>query len=70
MNGKWSWWGGWSECTRMCDGGVQTRERKCNEPEPENDGNDCYGAKWEGKQCGQQKCPGLYNNKEGNHRVI
>ncbi|XP_021349762.1 thrombospondin-1-like [Mizuhopecten yessoensis] len=57
VHGRWSIWQEWTVCPVMCNGGVQRRERHCNEPGPKFGGNKCYGAKWEGKECGMQKCP-------------
>ena len=42
-DGEWSEWGGWSECSKTCGGGVQYRERNCSNPAPANGGKECEG---------------------------
>ena len=32
IDGEWSEWSDWSHCSHSCDGGVQFKERKCNNP--------------------------------------
>lgn len=32
IDGGWSSWTEWSECSRSCGGGVITRERECSRP--------------------------------------
>ena len=59
VNGGWSNWTDWTECSLTCDpGGVQTRERNCSNPMPAFGGNDCVGDSVETKQCNKRPCPG------------
>lgn len=56
VDGGWSEWGPYSQCTRECDGGIQYRERQCNNPKP-NHGRDCHGESREHRICNPQECP-------------
>lgn len=51
IHGKWSDWAGWSSCSLTCGAGVQTRDRKCNNPAPSHNGNFCTGDPYEIKPC-------------------
>ncbi|KAL9968789.1 hypothetical protein ACROYT_G020914 [Oculina patagonica] len=56
VNGGWSPWSSWSECTYSCGGGKQTRNRSCTNPPPANGGKDCKGKKSEDSSCNKDKC--------------
>ena len=58
VNGQWGAWEEWSSCTESCNGGVQMRIRKCNNPSPANGGRDCRGLKEQTQRCNIQACPG------------
>ena len=58
VDGGWSDYGEWSACTEECGGGEQTRERKCNNPAPENGGADCEGESVEARSCNEDGCVG------------
>ena len=32
VDGGWSEWTSWSNCSRMCNGGVEASEKHCNNP--------------------------------------
>ena len=57
VNGGWGEWSDWSECSAVCDGGTQTRSKKCNNPAPANGGADCEGESSETRSCNEQACP-------------
>ncbi|EDO49970.1 predicted protein, partial [Nematostella vectensis] len=57
-DGKWSQWTTWSDCSRQCGGGLQVRERKCNNPAPANGGKFCEGETMERQECNKQSCGG------------
>ena len=41
VNGSWSNWTVWGECSKSCDSGLQKRYRECNNPSPVGGGLDC-----------------------------
>lgn len=62
INGSWSYWGAWSECTKMCDGGTTTRRRECNSPKPQYGGKECEGEAYASTTCNDWTCPDLPPN--------
>ena len=56
VDGGWSEWSDFSECTTTCGTGYQTRERTCNNPKPAHGGRDCQGEKFELKECKKDSC--------------
>ena len=59
IDGGWGDYGDWSECSKECGGGIQTRTRKCDNPVPYY-GADCEGAESESRACNTQKCSGNF----------
>ena len=66
VDGGWSEYGEWSECSAECDGGTQTRTKECNNPAPQHGGADCEGEGEETRECNTQACEGIYFNKDKN----
>ena len=60
VDGGYSAFGDWSECSAECDGGTQTRTRQCNDPAPINGGKECEGGDSETKNCNEDPCPGNF----------
>ena len=58
VDGGWSEFGAWSECSADCGGGTQTRTRTCTNPAPVKGGADCIGDNTEEQLCFRWKCPG------------
>ena len=58
VDGGYSDFGDWSECSAECDGGTQTRSRTCTNPAPAHGGADCVGDSTETRECNTQACPG------------
>ncbi|XP_038067052.1 A disintegrin and metalloproteinase with thrombospondin motifs 18-like [Patiria miniata] len=56
VHGNWSDYGDYSSCSRSCGGGVQQKERLCNNPEPQNGGRYCEGSSHIYRMCNIQKC--------------
>ncbi|XP_037308845.2 adhesion G protein-coupled receptor B1 isoform X8 [Pungitius pungitius] len=61
INGGWSVWGQWAECSSQCGGGIQTRTRTCQSPAEES--YQCEGVLEEGRPCNSQPC----NTGKGRH---
>ena len=53
-------WTAWSECSKMCGGGIIAHTRLCLEPEPYANGRPCEGSNREERPCNVVKCPGNY----------
>uniref|UniRef100_A0A3Q2V3A0 Adhesion G protein-coupled receptor B1a n=1 Tax=Haplochromis burtoni TaxID=8153 RepID=A0A3Q2V3A0_HAPBU len=56
INGGWSVWGQWAQCSSECGGGIQTRIRTCRSPPEES--YLCEGIVEEGRPCNSQSCTG------------
>ncbi|XP_032220680.2 transmembrane protease serine 6 isoform X2 [Nematostella vectensis] len=56
VDGNWSEWSRWSDCTRTCNGGHTLRSRKCNNPTPQGGGRVCAGEGNQEKACNTQRC--------------
>ncbi|KAL1139575.1 hypothetical protein AAG570_006557 [Ranatra chinensis] len=56
VDGGWGDWGPWSKCSRTCGGGVEIRERICNNPQPKHLGRYCQGTRKEYTICNTQPC--------------
>nr|CAJ65510.3 HyTSR1 protein [Hydra vulgaris] len=57
VNGKFTSWSSYSECTEPCNGGYQRRTRTCTDPAPAHGGLPCSGPVEDKKSCNIQKCP-------------
>ena len=58
VNGGWTEYNIWSECSVTCGGGNQTRNRSCTNPSPSFGGRQCTGSSIENRVCGTEHCPG------------
>lgn len=58
-DGGYTEWTVWSNCSKDCGEGSQTRSRLCENPEPGRYGKDCYrfGVNQEQKPCFLKICP-------------
>ncbi|KAL5248998.1 hypothetical protein ACHWQZ_G018005 [Mnemiopsis leidyi] len=65
VDGGYSDFGDWSECSAVCGGGTQTRTRTCTNPAPANGGADCVGSSSEIRQCNANACPRPVNGRYG-----
>lgn len=58
VNGGWSPWNSFTECSASCGGGVKSRYRKCNSPLPDHDGIPCDPMEAnESLICNEVNCP-------------
>ncbi|VDI02392.1 Hypothetical predicted protein, partial [Mytilus galloprovincialis] len=51
VDGDWSGWSFWNTCSATCNGGIQDRNRKCDDPQPSNGGISCKGTPIESRPC-------------------
>ena len=49
-------WGGWSECSKSCGGGIRTKKRECVD-QRDNFGNPCLANLVETENCNTNPCP-------------
>ncbi|XP_078703551.1 SCO-spondin-like [Branchiostoma floridae x Branchiostoma belcheri] len=59
IDGNWTPWTTWTECSQSCVGGSRYRQRSCNNPAPGFGGQDCTGPPAESQECGApcDECP-------------
>ncbi|XP_060929152.1 A disintegrin and metalloproteinase with thrombospondin motifs 8-like [Limanda limanda] len=56
VDGGWSLWGPWQQCSRTCGGGVEFSYRECADPVPQNGGKYCEGQRVQYQSCNTQPC--------------
>ena len=59
VNGGWSQWQSWSECSVRCGRGIRKKTRLCNNPSPLNGGQTCQGLSVMKDEC-SIPCPGEF----------
>lgn len=60
VDGEWSDWQNWGQCSVSCENGTMVRQRQCDNPAPAYGGHNCSGADQETKACDSGKpCPGI-----------
>ncbi|XP_005375138.1 PREDICTED: hemicentin-1 isoform X1 [Chinchilla lanigera] len=57
VDGRWSEWSLWEECTKSCGRGNRTRTRTCNNPPAQHGGRPCEGNAVEIIMCNVRPCP-------------
>ncbi|CAL1547996.1 unnamed protein product [Lymnaea stagnalis] len=57
VDGSWSEWSDFSECSTSCGPGVSKRVRTCDSPLPQFGGKNCIGPDINTKKCEIIKCP-------------
>ena len=61
MSGNWSLWSDWSYCTQPCGGGIQSRNRTCDNPSPAFGGLFCPNESDEDQDCNTNSCPEFFD---------
>uniref|UniRef100_A0A6Q2ZL87 Peptidase M12B domain-containing protein n=1 Tax=Esox lucius TaxID=8010 RepID=A0A6Q2ZL87_ESOLU len=56
VDGSWSTWGPWQQCSRTCGGGVEFSHRECTDPVPQHGGKYCEGQRVRYQSCNTQLC--------------
>ncbi|VDH96262.1 Hypothetical predicted protein [Mytilus galloprovincialis] len=57
INGNWTEWSSWNECSATCGGGIKIRDRNCSNPEPQYGGDQCFGNSTNSETCNEDPCP-------------
>uniref|UniRef100_A0A8C5X6K5 Hemicentin-1 n=1 Tax=Malurus cyaneus samueli TaxID=2593467 RepID=A0A8C5X6K5_9PASS len=57
VDGSWSEWGLWEECSKSCGQGNRTRSRTCSNPPAQHGGKPCEGNALESVMCNLRPCP-------------
>ena len=58
VDGRWTRWSSWTECSVTCGTGEKTRTRTCTNPEPAYGGDKCTGDDTKTKPCDAGSCNG------------
>ena len=58
VDGGWSNWSQWTDCSVTCGDGTITRFRQCDNPQPASGGVTCTGDATESSDCNEASCPG------------
>eukprot|EP00057_Strongylocentrotus_purpuratus_P008677 XP_011663151.1 PREDICTED: uncharacterized protein LOC589650 [Strongylocentrotus purpuratus] len=66
IDGGWNGWISWTECPVTCGGGVHSRTRNCDNPEPQNGGQPCKGEGEQEEPCNTEECPEVQKAMEAN----
>lgn len=63
VNGGYSAWEPYGECSKSCGGGKQTRSRTCTNPPPAAGGAECskLGSSTQSRECNNQNCPSEFS---------
>ncbi|XP_019904855.2 hemicentin-1 isoform X2 [Esox lucius] len=57
VDGNWSEWSSWEECSSTCGQGNRTRVRTCTNPPAQHEGRPCEGKAVEAVVCNIRPCP-------------
>ena len=59
VNGRYTEWSRWGDCSATCGGGELTKTRTCTDPAPANGGKDCVGVASLSQACNKHACQGI-----------
>uniref|UniRef100_A0A8D3AN70 Adhesion G protein-coupled receptor B1a n=1 Tax=Scophthalmus maximus TaxID=52904 RepID=A0A8D3AN70_SCOMX len=68
INGGWTVWSLWAQCSSECGGGIQIRTRTCQSPPEES--YLCEGVVEEGRPCNSQPCTGRHHSRSQSLRSV
>lgn len=57
VDGDWSQWSNWGDCSVSCGTGAAVRRRRCDSPNPAYEGEDCDGEEEETRECTHDPTP-------------
>ncbi|OUR95252.1 hypothetical protein A9Q84_15530 [Halobacteriovorax marinus] len=61
VDGDWSDYSEYGQCSKTCGGGIQRWRRSCTNPAPANGGKKCSGSTFSNTQCNTRACPVVIN---------
>lgn len=61
LDGGWSSWTDWGDCSASCGTGIRRRHRGCNNPTPSLLGHDCEGETESFELCETYSCSGNFH---------
>jgi len=61
VDGGWTSWSTWTDCSASCAGGTQWRQRTCSAPVPSGAGHDCAGPGHQSRPCNDHPCEGQWS---------
>lgn len=56
VDGNWTSWGAWSQCTKTCGLSYRKRSRSCTDPAPQYGGGGCDGQNDQVERCTGKPC--------------
>ncbi|KAJ8304500.1 hypothetical protein KUTeg_018083 [Tegillarca granosa] len=63
IDGNWGSWSSWTSCSVTCGYGTESRNRSCDSPAPQYNGNNCTGDGEETNACWSGTCyPSILGN--------
>ena len=62
VNGNWSLWSNWTDCSQPCGGGIMSRNRTCNNPMTASGGTFCSGLPYEQQDCNTVSCASFFSS--------
>lgn len=63
VDGNWTDWSSWNECSVTCGRGLKDRERTCSNPLPQYGGTPCAGNATTSEKCNDDPCPSKNKSK-------
>lgn len=63
VDGTFTSWTAWTQCTATCNGGIQQHQRVCTYSPTAPHGKPCIGNTSEVRDCGLNECPGTLNRE-------
>lgn len=64
VDGGFTQWTSFGECSKTCGIGSKTRTRSCTNPSPKHGGEECEGMSKHNVKCRVKKCAGKHVNSE------